>query len=188
MTCEVRWGEWFYYDESSPSCLKWKVSRYAGGLLLVSAGDTAGTIGGQDYYRVQLNKKIYHVHRIIWEMFNGEIPEGMEIDHEDLNKVNNKIDNLRLVTKQINCRNRSLRKDSTSGINGVFRRERLLPSGTLYSSWDASYLDIDGRDLTKSFSTNKYGEDVAKQLAIEFIEYMKNKNKEVDGFTDRHGK
>lgn len=62
------WTDWFYYDETSPSCLRWKVSRYACGLLLVAAGEQAGTIGGQFYFRVQLRQKIYTVHRIIWEM------------------------------------------------------------------------------------------------------------------------
>lgn len=38
--------------------------------------------------------------------FYGEIPEGMEIDHIDCNPLNNDIENLRLVTRSENLRNR----------------------------------------------------------------------------------
>lgn len=46
------------------------------------------------------------IHRLIYEAFKGEIPEGMEIDHIDRNKRNNNPDNLRVVTKIENNRNR----------------------------------------------------------------------------------
>jgi hypothetical protein len=42
------------------------------------------------------------VHRIVWEAFNNVIPEGMEINHKDLNRSNNKLENLEIVTHQQN--------------------------------------------------------------------------------------
>jgi hypothetical protein len=183
----MNWNDWFEYDESSVSCLRWKVDRYAGGLRLVAAGDEAGTIGGQGYYRVQLKGKVYTVHLIIWEMCNGAVPEGYEVDHEDRNKVNNRLLNLRLVTKSVNARNRKLRADSSTGINGVSRRVQLLPSGTEFVSWTARYTTKDRKRLFKCFGESKYGEEKAKQLAVEFI----NQCKAADGggdYTDNHGK
>lgn len=46
-------------------------------------------------------------HIIKWEFFNGEIPEGMEIDHiiPVRNGGTNKLDNLRLVTRKENANN-----------------------------------------------------------------------------------
>lgn len=38
-------------------------------------------------------------HRIVWEAFNGPIPEGYEIHHIDRNPLNNHIPNLQLVSK-----------------------------------------------------------------------------------------
>lgn len=38
------------------------------------------------------------VHRIIWETFNGDIPDGMQIDHKDNDRTNNNLDNLQIVT------------------------------------------------------------------------------------------
>ncbi len=42
------------------------------------------------------------VHRVVWEAFNGPIPERLEINHKDLDRANNRLDNLELVTHQQN--------------------------------------------------------------------------------------
>lgn len=46
-----------------------------------------------------------YIHRIVWEAFNGPIPDGLEIDHKDGTKNNNKLCNLRVVTKVENINN-----------------------------------------------------------------------------------
>ena len=51
-------------------------------------------------------RNIVYVHRLVYEVFKGEVPEGMEIDHIDRNKHNNNPDNLRVVTRAENCKNR----------------------------------------------------------------------------------
>lgn len=60
-----------------------------------------------EYYRVQcyynLNGKRYLVHRMVWEAFNGLIPEGMEINHINGNPKDNSIDNLELTSHKENC-------------------------------------------------------------------------------------
>lgn len=59
------------------------------------------------YYRVQcyynLKGKRFMVHRMVWEAFNGEIPDDMEINHINGNPSDNSIDNLELVSHQENC-------------------------------------------------------------------------------------
>ena len=52
-------------------------------------------------------------------MHNGKIPNGMQIDHIDHNKTNNKIDNLRLVTPKENNHNMKFRVTNKSGVTGV---------------------------------------------------------------------
>lgn len=48
-------------------------------------------------------RKFYMVHRIVYESVTGEhIPEGMQINHIDENKVNNVKSNLELVTPKQN--------------------------------------------------------------------------------------
>lgn len=84
--------------------LKWKVNRGR-----VKVGDTAGTPmtteWGHTYLKVRCCGEQYLVHRVIWQMFNGEIPEKMVIDHIDGNTMNNKIENLRLCTNTQNAQN-----------------------------------------------------------------------------------
>ena len=42
------------------------------------------------------------LHRYVYELANGSIPEGLSIDHIDGNKSNNFLSNLRVVTHQQN--------------------------------------------------------------------------------------
>lgn len=42
---------------------------------------------------------------MIWEAFNGKIPEGYEIDHINTIRNDNRLENLRLFTHKENCNN-----------------------------------------------------------------------------------
>ena len=42
------------------------------------------------------------VHRAMWEAFVGPIPEGMEINHKNLDRADNRLDNLELLTHREN--------------------------------------------------------------------------------------
>lgn len=83
----------------------------------------AGTNNGCGYKRVMVNGKHTMVHHIVWEMHNGEIPEGMEIDHADHDRQNNRIENLRLVSRAINMQNKSIYKNNSTGACGVSYRK-----------------------------------------------------------------
>ena len=54
------------------------------------------------YYRVDLWKqsigKHYKVHRLVWEAFNGSIPEGLQVNHINEVKTDNRLSNLNLMT------------------------------------------------------------------------------------------
>ena len=52
-------------------------------------------------------------------MNNGAIPEGIDIDHRDRNKANNRIANLRKATASQNLFNSPKRTRNTSGVKGV---------------------------------------------------------------------
>lgn len=47
-------------------------------------------------------RRKFLVHRLVYEAFNGKIPDGYTIDHIDQNPLNNNIDNLQCITKQEN--------------------------------------------------------------------------------------
>jgi hypothetical protein len=80
---------------------------YDDGLLInKSTGHIYSNMHDKGYIRVQISGKRYYAHRIIWEMFNGPIPEGIQIDHIDGDPYNNRIENLRLATQSQNSANR----------------------------------------------------------------------------------
>ena len=60
-----------------------------------------------NYYRVQCNYNLrgkhFQVHRMVWESFNGEIPEGMEINHINHDPHDNRLENLELTSHKENC-------------------------------------------------------------------------------------
>mgnify|MGYP003419942989 CR=1 FL=1 len=63
-------------------------------------------IGTHGYCVVQTKKrKTVLVHRLVWETFNGPIPDGLQIDHQDTHKDNNALSNLKLCTGKENMSN-----------------------------------------------------------------------------------
>lgn len=81
-------------------------------------GAEAGSIHTDGYRHVEIGRRKFLSHRIVWALVYGVWPEGF-IDHIDHNRMNNKISNLRVVTRVENNRNASLRADNTSGAVGV---------------------------------------------------------------------
>lgn len=97
------------------------------------------------------NKKIWLVHRLVWNAFNGNIPEGYEIDHINNNPEDNRLDNLQLLTRSENQKkkfedNPDLRKFWSDMIiekrkNGQYkntgrpkRKIKCLNNGVVYES------------------------------------------------------
>lgn len=50
-------------------------------------------------------RKMFSVHRIVWEAFNGEIPNDLQIDHINGVRDDNRLVNLRVVTPKENVNN-----------------------------------------------------------------------------------
>ena len=77
-------------------------------------------------------------------------------------RYDNRADNLRIVTRNINSRNLTIRCDNTSGIQGVG-----LERKGKYMLWKAHIVNNEGIHLKKRFNIDKLGNDEAKRLAIE---------------------
>lgn len=108
----MNWGDIFEYKEGV-LLRKVRVANCS------NVGEVAGRIDAFGYVVVKFKQKAYRGHRIVWEMFNGEIPKGMQIDHINQNRSDNRIENLRIVTNQQNSKNRSMSSRNKSGVNGV---------------------------------------------------------------------
>jgi hypothetical protein len=91
-------------------------NKHAGKLV---SGKPQPNGNGNTYLRIGINNKHTFLHRVVWVLCNGSIPDGMCIDHIDGDGTNNRLNNLRLVSYRQNSRNQKLRVDSQSGVPGV---------------------------------------------------------------------
>lgn len=102
------------------------------------SGHTYHNKNREGYIRIRIFNKEFRAHRIIWEMFNGPIPEGMLVDHINGIKDDNRIENLRLATRTQNNIN-SIHKGAASGHKGITLnpsgkyRARISKGGVTYS-------------------------------------------------------
>ena len=100
--------------ECKDGSLFWKIT-----FNKVKAGDEAGYKTSTGYRVVRINNVKHYTHRLIYTMFNGEIPEGMVIDHVNCNRADNRIENLRICDSYQNAQNKSLNKNNKSGFKNV---------------------------------------------------------------------
>lgn len=110
------------------------------------------------YYHGCIDYKKYLTHRIIWKWMIGEDPA--EIDHDDGDRRNNRFVNLIPGTHRDNMRNVRLFRTSSTGVAGVYFKER-------DNRWVAR-IRLDGKFLSLgSFLTIEEAAAVRKAKQIE---------------------
>lgn len=82
----------------------------------VRVGEVCGCLHHKGHIEIEIDGKTYMAHRLAWLHFHGRWPNG-QIDHKNLNKMDNRIANLREATNGQNCANR--RTFGKSGFKGV---------------------------------------------------------------------
>jgi hypothetical protein len=107
------------------------------------------------YIRINCNGRYKSLHRLVWEAFYGEIPEGKLIDHIDGNRANNSLDNLRLVTQSENMLNAQ-----KNGHKGQVKISQYDLEGNFiqkYSSIREAALTINGSECAIKDAANRMG-------------------------------
>jgi len=84
----------------------------------VKAGAQAGKLRKDGYVSIGLNGRQILAHRLAWLYTHGNWP-AKEIDHINRNRQDNRIDNLRDVTRSENALNIGPHADGSSGSRGV---------------------------------------------------------------------
>lgn len=128
-------------------------------------GAIAGYISGGGYRKIEICHRSLHAHRIAWFIVHGSVPSM--IDHADMNKQNNAIENLRPADATQNNANRHKLRTNTSGIKGVFQARRS-------KRWRAQ---IRSNGVTKHLGQFGTKEEAAEAYALaatrEFGEYAR---------------
>jgi hypothetical protein len=83
------------------------------------SGRRAGSPNSWGYVHIQINGRKYKAHRLAWLITYGELPEK-DIDHLNNVRTDNRICNLRAVSRSVNIQNQTRgHRDSTSKYLGV---------------------------------------------------------------------
>lgn len=132
----------------------------------VKSVKNAGYTDDRGYRRIGAFGRHWFAHRLAWEVYYGKAPEG-DIDHINGDKSDNRIENLRDVSKSLNLQNRrTTTKDSTSKYLGV--------------SWDK---------FCKKWKAQIYANGVKKHIGVYATEeeaydaYLQQKRKLHEGNT-----
>jgi hypothetical protein len=156
--------KYFIYDESSPTCLvkigEWKNSKHM----------PAGTLNksGINQYVVSLptsvtkkNKGYIVLAKVVYAITTGDVPDRYTVIHIDGNRLNCKKENLKLVSHGEACADK---RNRTSAYEAGLRY--IDQEG--HTAWVGTNKLSNGKAVSKSFGTQKYGYTEAKQMARAF--------------------
>jgi hypothetical protein len=85
----------------------------------ISVGSKAGSPHCKGYTAIGINKERHLAHRLAWLYVYGEMPSNV-IDHINRDRSDNRITNLRPVTRSENQQNHKIFSNNTSGVSGVY--------------------------------------------------------------------
>lgn len=105
---------------------------------LIRDGKRAGCQQNKGYWITSIKGKQIVDHRIIWFMMTGAWP-SKQIDHINGIRDDNRWCNLREVSNQQNQFNRAVRKDSSTGIKGVYPKGNKFRA-SIFFNWKEKHL------------------------------------------------
>ncbi len=112
------------------------------------------------YCQVNFNGRMIKYHVIIWILSTGkDIPQGMDIDHINGNEIDNRIDNLRIVTHRVNMQNRKTHRAGRLVGATYYKR---------YGNW-RSQIVIDKNNINIGYYKTEQEAHEAYKIACKYI-------------------
>ncbi len=152
-----------YRAETGEVTRKCDIIVFINGVKVASKGDNPGYLSNSGYYNVKIDGECYRLHRIIWLWYHGYFPEN-DIDHINRNKTDNRIENLREVSRSCNANNQKIRTTNRTGVLGVCKCIRKARNNRV--TYLAQITDPYTGERCKKYSID-FVEAVAFRLAIE---------------------
>lgn len=114
------------------------------------------------YIGVKIDGKLYKAHRICWLMTFGLLKTDYEIDHINGVRSDNRLENLREVTRSENLRNRGIAINNKSGVPGVYWHKHSKKwHSTIYVEKQrfhlGSFISIEDAQKTRVEAEAKFG-------------------------------
>lgn len=132
------------------------------------AGTEAGAINSHGYCHIRIDGVTHKAHRLAWLYTYGRLPVK-HLDHINHFKTDNRIENLREVTRSENGKNVGIPASNTSGYLGIDKRKDT-------GKWRVR-LKIDGKQ-------KNIGSYETLEQAVRAWEKAKNEN----GYHENHGR
>ena len=109
--------------------------------------------------------KIYKVHRLVWEAFNGPIPDGMQVNHINEDKTDNRLCNLNLMSP----------KENVNWGSGIYRR-------SVQHNKPIVQKDLQGNIIRIWLSQQSIVDELGLSSAAHISESCRHKRKSAHGF------
>ena len=135
-------------------------TRLVSNTTWVKIGDITGSKTSDGYFCICVNKKVYRSHRLAWLYIYGSFPKTL-IDHINMDRLDNRISNLREATRAENIWNIGKTSKNKSGFKGVSFNKS-------YNKWSAV--------CTVNNKTNHLGFFITPELASQAYQEFAKKH------------
>ena len=116
-----------------------------------------------------INGKTQRAHRLSYELYKGKIPDGLQIDHINRDKTDNRLENLRWLSKRDNSCN-TIRSINRRGY--INKRGYKIKDGSMKYYYEFEYMlpnEYGSKNRkTKSFKTLEEAQEFKKRIKNSF--------------------
>ncbi len=142
-----------------------------------------GSKRGRGYYGVTIDSHTIYIHHLVYEMFVERVPDGMEIDHINTDIHDNRVENLRAVTKSGNMRNPVTRERNLKQLGSVRHRASQARRREVCVSWTKD----DGTIVYRHFGSVTDASKFTGACRSDIARVCAGKRKTAKGYTFYYG-